>query len=201
MCTVVRSTISEQDTVSSGAAGRASSIAENDTGSFSDLRQCLESAGIPKDTASIILSSCRGNTQKQYGTYLKKWSKFCNRTEIDKLKPSITDVLKFLTQLHESGLRYSAMKTAKSAISSFLSIANPSSVHLGSHILIERFMKGVFEIKPSLHRYNCTWSTEGVLRYLKSLSPLDDLSLLQLTRKLVTLFALTTGQRAQTLYV
>ena len=62
-------------------------------------------------------------------------------------------------------------------------------------------MKGIFEIKPSLPRYNCTWSTEYVLRFLKSLSSLEELSLLQLTRKLVTLFALTTGQRAQTLHV
>lgn len=62
-------------------------------------------------------------------------------------------------------------------------------------------MKGIFEIKPSLPRYNCTWSTEQVLQFLKSLTPLEDLTLLQLSRKLVTLFALTTGQRSQTLHV
>ena len=170
-------------------------------------RKCRKYASFKPDCRAFAVNAI-SLTWSDYFAYifcpfsiLKKWSKFCNRTEIDKFQPSITDVLKFLTEFHESGLRYCAMNTAKSAISSFLSIANPSSVHLGSHILIKRFMKGVFEIKPSLPRYNCTWSTEGVLRYLKSLSPLDDLSLLQLTRKLVTLFALTTGQRAQTLYV
>ncbi len=39
------------------------------------------------------------------------------------------------------------------------------------------------------------------LTYLKTLSPLSDLSLLQLSRKLVTLFALSTGQRAQTIHL
>ena len=120
---------------------------------------------------------------------------------MDKFQPSVADILKFLTELHESGLGYSALNTAKSAVSSFISIANPSCVQFGSHVLIKRFMKGIFEIKPSLPRYNCTWSTEQVLKFFKSLSPLEDLTLLQLSRKLVTLFALTTGQRAQTLHV
>ena len=200
MCPIIHPATSVGDTLSTGTEECASSVTEDDTGSFSDLRQCLQSAGIPEDTASIILSSWRSNTQKQYGTYIKKWSKFCYREKIDKFQPSINDVLKFLTQLHGSGLGYSALNTAKSALSSFLSIAN-SSIQLGSHVLIKRFMKGVFEIKPSLPRYNCTWNTDCVLKYLKSLSPLEGLSLLQLTRKLVTLFALTTGQRAQTLHV
>ncbi|MCG8047949.1 MAG: site-specific integrase [Candidatus Thiodiazotropha taylori] len=93
------------------------------------------------------------------------------------------------------------MNTAKSAISSFLSIADPNRAHFGSHVLIKRFMKGIFEIKPSLPRYNCTWSIEKVLKFLKSLAPLTKLSLLQLSRKLVTLLALSTGQRAQTLHM
>ena len=78
---------------------------------------------------------------------------FCNRTKVDQFQPSITDLLKFLTELHDSGLGYSALNTARSAVSSFLSMANP-------HVLIKRFMKGVFEIRPSLPRYNCTWNTE-----------------------------------------
>ena len=69
---------------------------------------------------------------------------------------SIGDILKFLTELRDSGLGYSAVTTAKSAISSFLSIANPNHVSSGSHVLIKRFMKGIFEIKPSLPRCNCT---------------------------------------------
>ena len=111
------------------------------------------------------------------------------------------DVLTFLTELHDSGLGYSAVNTAKSAVSSFLSIVDPSKSQLGTHVLIKRFMKGIFEIKPSLPRYNCTWSTEKVLKFVKSLSPLKDLTLLQLSRKLVTLLALSTGQRAQTLHM
>ena len=53
-------------------------------------------------TATIILSSWRGNTQKQYGNYLKKLSKFCDLSKIDKFQPSIAELLKFLTGLNDS---------------------------------------------------------------------------------------------------
>ena len=191
--------VSDTDLEGTGKLGTP--IKDNDTGSFSDLRECLKGTGISEHTISIILSSWRGNTQKQYRTYLKKWSQFCDRAEVNKFQPSVANVLKFLTILHDSGLGYSALNTAKSAVSSFLGIADPNTAQLGSHVFIKRFMKGIFEKKPSLPRYNCTWNTEKVLKFLKSLSPLTDLSLLQLSRKLVTLFALSTGQRAQTFHM
>ncbi len=62
-------------------------------------------------------------------------------------------------------------------------------------------MKGIFEIKPALPKYNCTWDVDQVLGYLKTLSPLSDLSLLQMSQKIVTLFGLSTGQRAQSLHL
>lgn len=111
------------------------------------------------------------------------------------------NILDFLTELHVSGLGYSAINTAKSAVTSFLGILDPKYENFGSNVLIKRFMKGIFEIKPNLPRYNCTWNVDKVLLYLKTLSPLEDLSLLQLSRKLVTLLALGTGQRCQTLYL
>lgn len=141
MCTIIHPATSLPYTVSTRTGKLPSPTAKNDTGSFSDR----EFRNL-KDTASIILSSWRGNTQKQYGSYLKKWSEFCNWTMTDKFYPSVANILKFLTELHEPGLGYSALNTGKSSISSFLSIANPTSVQIGSHVLIKRFMKGIFEI-------------------------------------------------------
>ena len=105
----------------------------------------------------------------------------------------MNDILKFLTCLHSEGLGYSAINAAKSAISSFLSFIN-TCTQFGTHVLIKRFMKGIFELKPTLPKYNCTWDLDMVLNHLKVLSPLCDLSLLQLSKKLVMLFALCTGQ-------
>ena len=59
-------------------------------------------------------------------------------------------------------------------------------------------MKGIFHFSPSLPKYNCIWDVKLVLNFLKNLN-VSDLSLKFLTVKLVTLLALVTGQRCQTI--
>jgi hypothetical protein len=68
-----------------------------------------------------------------------------------------------------------------------------------SQTLISRFMRGVAIMKPMVPRYNFTWDVSLVLNYLKSLVPLNKLSLKLLTLKLVGLISLATAPRAQTL--
>lgn len=103
----------------------------------------------------------------------------------------------FLTCLHKQGLGYSALNTAKSAISSVVNLV--SDVNIGNHRLVKQFMKGVFNHRPTLPRNSCTWDVSKVLCFLSSLHPLSELSFKMLTYKLVVLLALTTGQRVQTL--
>ena len=64
---------------------------------------------------------------------------------------------------------------------------------------IARFMKGIFNLRPPVPRYQFTWDVKQVLSYLSSHFPLRSLNLKMLTQKLVTLLALCTAQRAQTL--
>lgn len=71
--------------------------------------------------------------------------------------------------------------------------------NIGSNDYITRFLKGVYKKKPCFPRYQSTWDTNVVLDYVSNLYPHDDLSLGQLTKKLVTLLALSTAQRVQTL--
>ena len=92
---------------------------------------------------------------------------------------------------------YSTMNTIRSALSTFITIDGFTA---GQHPLIKRFMRGVFNLKPSLPRYNITWDTNIVLDYIKTLSPVKDLNLKLLTMKLVMLLSLLTGQRCQTLH-
>ena len=100
--------------------------------------------------------------------------------------------------LHSSGLGYSAINTAKSAVCSVVYLLY--NIHYGNHILIKQFMKGIFNIKPVLPKNHCTWNVDVVLKYVSSLFPHEDISLLQLSGKLAVLLALTTGQRCQTLF-
>ena len=69
----------------------------------------------------------------------------------------------------------------------------------GEHPLVARFLKGVFELKPSLPRYAFVWDVGTVLRYMQSMTPMTDMTLAMLTKKLTTLLALVTALRWQTL--
>ena len=99
--------------------------------------------------------------------YLQKWLSFCSAEQIDQFNPSINCVVKFLNKLLQDGLGYSAINTAKSAISSAVSVVN--NINIRIHPLIKKFMKGVYNYKPTLPRQSATWDVSLVLRYLKSL--------------------------------
>jgi hypothetical protein len=66
-------------------------------------------------------------------------------------------------------------------------------------VLISKLLKGYFNIKPVKPRIMTTWDVSVVLTFVFTLYPLSELSLQQLTYKLIALIALTTAARAQTI--
>ena len=145
----------------------------------------------------VLMSSWRPSTRKQYSVYIKKWKCFCAVRSLDFRKASVEKILEYLAELHNAGLRYSALNTARAALSALLSINMEHKIE--QHDLIKRFMKGVFELDPIMPKYNCIWKVSDVTTYLRSLAPATSLTLKELSFKLVMLLALVTGQRIQTL--
>ena len=160
------------------------------------VRRSLEDQGISGEAENIIMAAWRPTTQKQWAPYLAKWSTYCDNRKVDTFSPGLKDVLNFLTELFETGIGYSAINTAKSALTAIVQL--PNGQKLGSHPLMLRFMKGIFEKRPSLPRYSTTWDVASVLDYLKAME-LKTLGLKELTMKLALLLCLLTGQRLQTL--
>lgn len=70
---------------------------------------------------------------------------------------------------------------------------------MGSHPLIVRFMKGVFNMRPALPRHTEVWDVSVVLNLLRKWSPAKFLGIKELTLKLTMLMALVSAQRAQLL--
>ena len=62
-------------------------------------------------------------------------------------------------------------------------------------------MKAVFQERPALPKYSVVWDPDIVLAYIKGLGVNRRLSILQLSRKLVILMLLQSGQRGQTLHM
>ena len=154
--------------------------------------------GLSEAAISVIMSSWRPATCAQYASYVNKWKVFLHerKLSLDSLI-TVNIVLEFLTSLHEQGLSYSAINTARSAVSSVACLID--NISLKDHPLVNRFMRGIFNIKPSLPRYVHTWDVSIVLKYIDNMGDSVTLCLKDLSLKLCMLFALISGQRAQTL--
>ena len=161
------------------------------------VRKTLNTKNLSSSAKEIIKASWRPGTVKQYHSYLRRWEKFCAQKAIVVEDASVENGIDFLASLYEDGLGYSAINTARSALSSVLT--SPGNVTFGNHPLVSRFLKGVFELKPSLPRYHRIWDVSVVLRHLKNLEPVNALDLKVLTLKFTMLLCLLTGQRCQTL--
>lgn len=99
--------------------------------------------------------------------------------------------------MHEEGLGFSAINTAKSMLSTIFTVIH--KINLGSEPLIKHFMKGIFHLKPVLPKTNYTWDVKKVLQFLMQLDN-NNLTLRLLSIKLALLLVLVSGQRCQTLF-
>ena len=102
------------------------------------------------------------------------------------------DTLQFLMMLVNKGLSYSAVNTARSALS--ISITEGECVKFGTHHVVTRFMKAVFETKNPARKCTTTWDVSKVLKYLATLYPNNGISL-------KCLMLLLSGQRGQTIHL
>ena len=161
------------------------------------VRKTLNNRNLSSAAKESIMASWRPGTGKRYHSYFARWEKFCAQKAILAEDASVENGIDFLQSLYEDSLGYSAINTARSALSSILTL--PGNVTFGNHPLVTRFLKGVFELKPSLPRYNSIWHVSVVLGHLKTLEPVYALDLKALTLKLTMLLCLLTGQRCQTL--
>ena len=114
------------------------------------------------------------------------------------MQPCLECVLDFLASLYERGLGYSAVNTARSALSTFAFIDGKPA---GQHPLVTRLLKGIFNSRPSLPRNNITWDPEILLRLLRKMSPVAKLNLFQISLKTTALIWLLSGQRCQSLHL
>lgn len=132
----------------------------------------------------IIEASWREGARKQYATYIRQWTEFCELHGLNKFQADVKSVIEFLTeQFCVRNLRYSAMNTARSALSSFVVLNN--TLHtISTHPILKRFMRGVFNKRPPQARYKQVWDVRIVLNYLRNICPARSLDLKSLTLKL-----------------
>ena len=143
------------------------------------------------------MDAWRPSTKKVYTTYLNKWSLFCVERNIDILHPTLPQACKFLRLLSDGGLGYTALNTARSALSTILPSYGKNT--FGSHPYVCLLLKGAYERNPPKPRYTQFWDVNKVFNLFKTWGPNNQLSLKLLTLKLAVLLLLVTSQRGQTI--
>ena len=140
------------------------------------VRTRLRQQNISARAWGIIMESWRTGTTRQYRVYFYKWKNFVTTTHANPIHPTVADVINFLTQFYDTGNSYSAINTARSALSAAVDIAD-SPCTVGEHPLIKRFVKAAFQSRPPLPRYQSIWDVSKVLDLLKTWSPAKTLNL------------------------
>ena len=105
--------------------GRSSpDVAKTEPSRLPLIRKSLEQYKLSSSAKDILMASWRSGTTKQYQTCLTKWQAFCNEHKLDTFAPGIENAIEFLVSLYNSGLGYSAINTACSALSTVLILQN-----------------------------------------------------------------------------
>ena len=133
------------------------------------------------------------NPQSQHTLELGDCDSWCTERSIDPLSAPLNEVLEFLLEQFEAGKQYRTINAIRSAIS--MTHEEVDGIQVGQHPLVTRFLKGVFNSRPPAPKYSFTWNVDTVLVFLKSLPENNNLSLQQLSHKLVMLMALANADR------
>lgn len=141
----------------------------------------------------MILASIKDSSYKQYDVVWKKWWYFCQEKSFDVFSDLIFNIIDFLTFLFDKGASYGSLNSARSAIAMLV------GSHIAENSEIKRFLKGSFNLKPSAPKYDEIWDPSLVLKFFSTGPKNEDCDLRTLSLRLVTLLALITAQRRQTL--
>jgi len=141
------------------------------------------------------MASWHPATMGKYDTYFREWTLFCSQNSFPVHRATVSQGLQFVTQLLSAGKSYSSINGARSALSAF--IPADGQVTFGQQPLVSKFVKGVANLRPPMAKYACMWEAKTVLDKLRALPSDTDLTLIELTLKVVMLLALTLCQCAQ----
>ena len=149
-----------------------------------------------KETASFLMESWQGSTQKPYNFYLRKWHLFCDKKGFDIFQGTEMQVCEFLRELSEAGYAYGSVNAARCALS-----AISPKVHgvytVGKSYWVTRAARAAYLRKPPTPKYTRFWDVRLVLKTIKLWGRNKNLSLKYLGFKVLVLLLLVTGQRSQ----
>ena len=140
------------------------------------IRRYYESVGLSREAQDILLGSWEDNTKDKYSRFIAGWFTYCHHERIlNALKVDSKYVIEYLLSIYKTGVGYSQINVARSALSSI--VLNLDGIPVGQDRLVCRFLKGVFKARPSLPKYCFTWDIKLMFDYLRQQAPPHKLTL------------------------
>ncbi|KAF7243259.1 Transposon Ty3-I Gag-Pol polyprotein [Varanus komodoensis] len=116
------------------------------------------------DLQYILESALRPSTKKSYGAKWQRFSNFANLHSFLVPSASVSQILQFLFELHQSGLKLSSIKIYTTAISHYRGAIH--GLFIFAQPLIKRFLRGLRNLHPTIRPLMPTWSLSVVLQAL-----------------------------------
>ena len=154
-----------------------------------------KSSTLSKAAIEIISTSWRQGTEKRYYGHIKRFVDFCHKRQADPLCAITKTGIEFLNEYFNTGVGYSAVNSARSALSSLIKPLH--GIPFGKDSLVSRILREVFNIRPALPQYVTTWNVSKVFQYFKKQQALVNCDLKTVSHRLTILLCVTTGQRDQ----
>ena len=165
--------------------------------------QSSSAFGISREVAKTQLQSIDKKTLCRYQRNWRGFGDWCHRNKVYYGEITVNSVCEFLLFLFHSktpsGKDFSSgeLNKIRSSLSFFLQYDIPK---LGNEMPVVRLFNYFYKSRPNFPRYLVTWDVGIVLKFLAKWHPKENLSLKLLTLKTVSLVALTSSDRAQTIH-
>ena len=140
--------------------------------------------------------SIRTSTWNQYSTYIRKWFRFSEKRKTSPSNPTLSDILYFLDS--QKGSSHSKVTTARAALT-FLFTCWDNNILQTNEPLVAKFIKGLWNQNPDLPGKTPVWNPARLLSHVKQNKIIETEDFLLLSQTTVTLLALATAARVQTL--
>ena len=129
------------------------------------LWRTFSSQSLSLNASELMLCSWRSKTNQSYNSLCSKWVDWCQPRNRNPFEGPVSDVVNFLAELYSQGYQYRSLNSYRSAISSIHIKVEGHPV--GEHPLVSRILKGAYNSRPPLPRYNTFWDVDLVLQHIK----------------------------------
>ena len=146
----------------------------------------------------LIKNARSSGTRRNYESAWNQFSSWCADRQIDPVHCDLAHILTFLGSLFDRKLEHGSIGNYRSAISAYH--APMEGFKVGKHPLVSTLMKGVSNERPPQPKYRYIWDVQRVLNACLDLPGNKQLTLKQLSYKVVTLLGLCNINRGAELH-